>query len=362
MRSMPFVAAALLAAGMGSAHADEEEPPEEGSSEPLTFAGRVFTRVTAMSVDGAPWTGEVALDSARLAANYIWKEQVRAKVSIEAANGPEVKDAFVDLKLCECFSVRAGHFKVPISSLEQASAWTLPMIDRGVVAEVLEDGVTLTGRRDSVQGTWRPTLETRVVMALSQSRSTDGEDPAQFLSEGGGVAAAVRAERDVVEGVRLGVVGANREIIDGSTARRYWAGGLDVEIERTIGGRALRVWADLLAGQSHLGTLLAGTERSTFVTAQALAAYRFGGGGKKKHRPYVEPFVFGAFFNPSVDAKRDDLSEVAGGVAAGRWRLWRGQAQLSFVTAKGLQPSGIGGALVSIPDAIKVTFQLGAAF
>lgn len=366
MRKLAISLATLVVAHTGSAHADEEEAPKEKEArgdtgvEPLSIAGRVFTRFTAASVDSAPWIGALALDSARIAVNYTWKDRMRTKVSLEAANGPEVKDAFIEIAASGCLSIRAGHFKLPISSLEQASAWTLPTIDRGVVADILEDGVTLTGRRDGVQATWSPTDRSRFVAALSQSMSTDGLDPAQALSEGGGVAAAVRAEHELVDGVRAGVVGVNREILDGSTARRYWAGGADLELDRAIGGRGLRVWADVLAGQSHLGTLLAGTERSTFVTAQGAAGVRFG--GKKKNKKYLEPFVLGSYFNPSIDKKRDDLSEVIAGVAAGKWKRWRGQGQVSVVTARGLQPSGIGGANVSIPDAISVTFQLGAAF
>lgn len=359
MRTMPFVAAAMtIAAGTGKVYAEEEEAPKE--NEPLSFAGRVFTRFTATSVDSAAWTGAFALDSARFAVNYIWKERVRTKVAIEVANGPEVKDAFIDIAASGCLNLRAGYFKVPISSLEQASAWALPTIDRGVVATVLEDGVTLTGRRSGVQAVWSPSERSRVVASLSQSMSTAGLESPQALSEGGGIAVAVRGEHDLADGVRIGVVGSNREILDGSTARRYWAGGADLELDRSLGGRGLRVWSDVLVGQSHLGALVAGTERTTFVTAQTAVGLRFG--GKKKNKKYVEPFVLGAYFNPSIDKKRDDLSEVIAGVAAGKWKRWRGQAQLSVVAARGLQPAGIGGAMVSIPDAITATFQLGSAF
>ena len=42
MRSMPFLVAAMLAAAAGNVHAEEEEAPKD--KEPLSFAGRVFTR------------------------------------------------------------------------------------------------------------------------------------------------------------------------------------------------------------------------------------------------------------------------------------------------------------------------------
>jgi hypothetical protein len=351
MRTMPFVAAAtLLAAGVGDVHADEEDAPKEG--EPLSFAGRVFTRFTASSIEGEPWEGEVALDSARIAVNYIWKEKVRTKVAIEAAGGVEVKDAFVDLLAGHGVSVRAGFFKVPISSVENASAWTLPTIDRGVVADILSEGITLTGRRDALQATWAAGERgPRVIAALSQSMSTDDLDPARALADGGGLAATVRLEQDFCPEIRVGLVGSTRETIDGATVDRYWAGGADVELDLEDAGLGLRLWGDVLAGDSHFGT---------FTSAQVAAGWRFG--GKKKNKKYVEPFALAAYFNPSIDRKRDDVAEVAAGVAAGRWKRWRGQGQVSYVNAKGFRPAGLGGELVDVNDALSVTLQLGAAF
>ncbi|HUQ08531.1 MAG TPA: hypothetical protein VM261_38835 [Kofleriaceae bacterium] len=351
MRTLPYVAAAILvAAGAGDVHADEEDAPKE--DEPLSFAGRVFTRFTATTIDSEPWEGELALDSARLAVNYVWKEKVRTKVAVEAAGGVSVKDAFVDLKLGDGLSLRAGHFKIPISSLEQASAWTLPTIDRGVVADVLSEGITLTGRRDAVQLTWEGGERgPRVMVAASQSMSTDDLDPARSLSDGGGVAATLRVEQAFCPGIRVGVVGSNRETIDGATVDRFWAGGADVEVDLEDAGLGLRLWADALVGESHLGT---------FATAQVAGGWRFG--GRKKNKKYVEPYLLGSFYNPSIDRKRDDVSEIIAGVAAGRWKRWRGQGQFSYVNAKGFRPAGLGGALVDVNDALTVTLQLGAAF
>lgn len=360
MRPMPFVAAAMiLAAGAGSARADEEEAPKD--DEPLSFAGRVFSRFTAASVESEPWQGELTLDSARVAVNYVWKEKLRVKVAIEAARGGDIKDAFVDVKAAPGVFVRAGHFKLPVSALENASAWTLPTIERGVVAKVLEDGITLTGRRDAVQVTWQtPDDGPRVIAAVSQSRATDGTDPARALVDGAGVAAALRVEHDLCPDIRVGLVASNRETIDGSRVARHWAGGADLELDLKDAGLGLRLWADVLVGQSHLGAAAAGRERTTFVATQAAAGWRFG--GAKKNKPYLEPYVLGGFLNPSVDRKRDDVTEVIGGVAAGRWKKWRGQGQLSVVNARGLRPAGLGGALVDINDAVTLSVQLGAAF
>ncbi len=356
-----LVAATILAAGWTSAHAEEEEAPDKDSKEPLSFAGRVFVRAVAQSIESELWEGELLLDSARLAVNYDWKQKARVKVSIEAAGGVEVKDAFIELAVAKHLTVQAGRFKLPLSALEQASAWTLPTIDRGAVADVLGDGVTLTGRRDGIQATWaKGERGPRVMVALSQSLSTDGLDPARAISDGAGVAATVRAEQDFCPDIRVGLFASNREVIDGSTARRYWAGGADLEVDLAEVKRGLRLWADVIGGQSHLGAAAAGRERTTFVAAQAAAGWRLG--GKKKNKKYVEPFALASYFNPSVDRKGDDIAEVAGGVAGGMWKRWRTQAQVSVVNARGLRPAGLGGALVDVNDAVTITVQLGAAF
>ncbi len=354
-----FVVAALVAAGAGTAHAEEEEGPK--GKQPLSVAGRVFARGAASSIEGEPWFGELSLDSARVAVNYTWKEKTRVKVSVDAAGSVDVKDAFVELAAGGGVTVRAGRFKLPISALEQASAWTLPTIDRGAVADVLADGVALTGRRDGVQATWAAAGRgPRVIAALSQSTTTAGDDPARALADGAGVAATVRGELDACPGIRLGVFGSNREVIDGSTARRYWAGGVDAEADLDDAGFGLRLWADLVVGESHLGALALGEDATGFVAAQLAGGWRFG--GAKKNKPYIEPFVLGAFLNPSWQRKRDDVTEVIAGVAAGRWKRWRGQGQLSVINARGLRPAGLGGALVDVNDTITATLQLGAAF
>ncbi|MBE7453665.1 MAG: hypothetical protein HS111_33825 [Kofleriaceae bacterium] len=342
----------------------EEEGPS--GSEPLSIAGRVFARAVASSVESEPWRGEVQLDSARLGVNYRWKDRVRTKVSFEAAGGEvEVRDAFVEVAASRCVRVRAGRFKLPVSAVELASAWQLPTIDRGQVAEVLEDGLTLTGRRDAVQVRWEPVARARVTVAVSQSVSTAGADPSRPLADGAGLAATVRGELDVVAGVRVGAVASTREVIDGATARRYPAAALDLELDlddAKVRGlaRGLRLWADVVVGQSHLGAVTAGRERTSFVATHAAAGWR--AGGRKKGKPYVEPYILGGLINPSLARKRDDVSEVIAGVAAGRWKRWRAQAQLSVVTARGLRPAGLRGAQRDLDDELRATVQLGAAF
>lgn len=347
MRTHVVLLATLVVVQVRSARAEDEEEAPKGK-EPLSIAGRVFTRFTAASIESSPWTGELALDSARVGINYVWKEKLRTKVSLEAANGPEVKDAFVELDAGRGVTVRGGHFKLPVSAIEQASAWTLPTIDRGVVADILADGMALTGRRDAAQVAWSCTCMT-VTAIVSQSMTTLGLDPARAVADGAGIAATLRVERAFAYGVKAAVFGSNREVVHNMTlVDRYWAGGADAEIDF----EPLRLWADALVAEGPFGTS---------VAAQLLGGWRFG--GKKKNKTYVEPFVLGAMFNPSIEKKGDQVIETALGVAGGRWKRWRAQAQLAVVDADIVnQPADLGGDLIAIPKAVTFGVQLGAAF
>jgi hypothetical protein len=320
----------------------------------------VFVRATAADTDLAPATGELSLDSARLAASYRWKDRMRVKLSLEAAGKVAVRDAFVALDAGGGARVSAGRFKLPITALERASAWTLPTIDRGAVAEVLEDGVGLTGRRDGVGVTWRPSgYAARLEVVASQSVATSGEDPARPLEDGAGVAAAVRGAVAVTPGVTVGAGASNREVNFVAGVGRYWAGALDLEVDLAARGLGLRVWGDLVVGQSHLGADTI-DEATTFVAAQLVAGWRLGGADKGKR--YVEPYVLGAILNPELGDGRDDLTDVTVGVAAGRWKRWRGHAQLSVVNVKAERPAGLAGFGADVDDRVAATVQLGAVF
>lgn len=379
MRRTVSIMVALAVAAPAGVRADEEdlddvaddkgEKADQGKGDdqtaaappPVTLGGRVFARAEASETDLVPWTGELSLASARLGASYRWKDRLRVKVALEAAGGASVRDAFVETWPGGGVAVRAGRFKGLASVIERESAWTLPTIGRGAIAEVLEDGITLSGRRDGLQVAWAPAGgEVRMLAVLSQSMSTTGEAPARPLSDGGGVAAALRGEVALCPGLRLGVVGSNREVNYVNDVRRYWAGAVDAEVDLRDAGLGLRLWADVVVGESHLGATTAGDPVTGFVAGQLIAGWRFG--GAKKGKPYVEPYLLGAYLNPSWQVRRDDVTDAVVGVAAGRWKRWRGQAQLSVVNARARRPGGLAGVGVDLDDRVTASLQLGAAF
>lgn len=338
-----------------------EVPPASASrAGELTFGGRVFVRATASDTDDTPWTGELALASVRLGARYRWKKKLRAKVVLEAAGKVSVRDALLTLDGPRGLEVTIGRFKGPVSAIERASAWILPSIDRGAVAEVLEDGLSLTGRRDGVELRWQRKKRGPAVLAtVSQSVATTGDASARPLSDGAGLSAALRGELALGPTLRLGAVVSSREVNYVSDVGRYWAAGLDAELDLGERGLGLRAWIDVLAGQSHLAA--AGPDDPTsFFVSQAIAGYKLG--GAKRGQRYLEPYALGAYLNPDLAHRTDHVLDTSVGVAGGLWQRWRLQLQGSRVATWSRRPAGLLGFGADLNDRVVVSLQVSAAF
>lgn len=326
--------------------------------------GRLFTRAQAFSESSptgvaAPWQSDLGVESARLSVDYQWREQLRAQVEYEAAkNG--LRDAFVQLELGSGLRLQAGRFKLPIGTVEQTSAWTLPTIERGMTADILDDGILVTGRRSAValrwrgEGAGRPSFE---IAAAQLVRVADG-DRDGLVRDGGNLAVVARAEVRPCAMYTFAIAGSNRAVDYVTGVERYWTGSLEAEVDLADAGHGLRLWGDAMIGESHLA-FRDGAPRTTFAAGHLIAGYRLGGADRNK--PYVEPYVGGGWFNPRIDRKRDDVSELVVGLGGGRWKRWRAHAQVAYQNAKSARPVQLLGDR-DVNDRITVTAQLEAAF
>jgi len=112
--------------------------------------GRVFARVSADERE--QYARSLSLASARvgLAASL---PHVEAEVTADLSSKSLLKDAFVrvaDGK--KQLRLYGGQFKAPFLARELESAWRLPVIRRGLVADYLEDTHNLGGRRLGLMG------------------------------------------------------------------------------------------------------------------------------------------------------------------------------------------------------------------
>lgn len=302
-----------------------ELPLRLGSVE---VGGRLSLREVLVKPQVGDWAGELALGTARVEFTYRWKKRVRAVVELDAQDiqtgSSSLKDAFVWLKASKAVSFRAGHFKVPLSLIELESGARLPLVRRGLLRDVLDDALGLSGRRYGAQLEWKCagcSQDLRLRVGAWQAR--DLEDDVS-ISKGLGLTPALRGTWGTGN-LEVGLSALYQP--EGASEfgdRNGWTAGLDVHHELPLGPSALRAWAEVLIGKASALT----TPEGRFLTGRLLAAWRMG--GALRGEAYVEPFLMASALEPDLERDNDWLWEGVGGLNAGQWRLWRLQTQFEL--------------------------------
>ena len=111
-----------------------------------------------------------------------------AQVEVDVAEGIELLDAWM-LARNENLSVRAGKFKMPFSAIEMESSFTLPMVRRGLVHDILVDELEVAGRRPGVafgarsRGDFRPSLVLGAFQGSVLTHEDPGDRDVELMSE-----------------------------------------------------------------------------------------------------------------------------------------------------------------------------------
>lgn len=284
----------------------------------VVVGGRVDVRETLEHPQGGIWAGELTIPAARLELSYRWKKRLRAVVEFDVRG--EIKDAFVWLKIGKGFSTRAGRFKVPLSLVELESATRLPVARRGLLRDVLNDALGLTGRSAGAQLEWKCSQCTQQLKVQAGVWQTSDPDNKVALERGLGLIPAIRGSYELGS-VELGASALYQP--KGSSPggdESSWIAGVDARHTLSLSTGALRTWAEAMTGRS---ALIGGT--GNILLGRAVSAWRLGGtaGGL----PYVEPFLMLSAMDPDLDSPDDLLWEGALGLNAGQWQRWRIQAQ-----------------------------------
>lgn len=112
--------------------------------------GRVFARVSADEREQYARSLSIASARVGLAASL---PHVEAEVTADLSSKSLLKDAFVRVAdEQKRLRLYGGQFKAPFLARELESAWRLPLIRRGLVADYLEDTHNLGGRRLGLMG------------------------------------------------------------------------------------------------------------------------------------------------------------------------------------------------------------------
>jgi hypothetical protein len=169
-----------------TAKAEDEETKEKGLQ--VRPFGRVFARVSADERE--EYARALSIPSARvgLAASL---PHLEAEVSADLSSKSLLKDAFVRVADGQKrLRLYGGQFKAPFLARELESAWGLPVIRRGLVANYLVDTHNLGGRRlglmgeVSVKEAWRLKVSGGVFQGAKNEElgTRTGEDAALRVS------------------------------------------------------------------------------------------------------------------------------------------------------------------------------------
>lgn len=345
----------------------------------LQLKGRVFAlaelshrRETVVGTSGALEEQDrnaldLSLASARIGFEY--HSPVRwlsLELELELAGRPEVKDAYV--LAGKRFFFKAGQFKVPTAALELESPWTLPLVRRGLVHDLLTDWLDVAGRRPGMavgyrgKGGVKPRLTLGAFQGTSLSEVTPGDRDVELI-DGAALDAqslAARAELSL-----LGVdVGAWYEHRVGSKEvgefEHYETFGLDATIDHELANGGLRCWVDGALGESfYVAQDKPDADTNPlFASARALVGYRFG--GVALGDPYLEPFGHFALLDPDLEVVDDFVTEAAVGVNAGFWDRARLTLQGEMTNGQRNLPRGF--LEGQEPDRLSLLLQAGARF
>jgi hypothetical protein len=339
--------------------------------------GRVFARAAyahearvTVQPDGSIEEGKGAIDlsvpTARIGFDYDAPVRgVTAQLEIELTGRPDLRDAWVRYRNDDIM-LKAGQSKMPFSVIEMDSILTLPLAERGLISDLMEDGLQIAGRRPgfvfalrgkevlpeitvgAFQGSELVQIDTERELDLIERADTDAQS---FVA---------RVDVDVWDVT----IGANYEHRVGAPAvlqrDYYWTAGIDAKLDTLFDDGGLRIWLEGIAGASffeHSDKLEDGDD-ATFVVARGIAAYRFGGVEERKF--YVEPYAMVAVLEPDADVVDDMVWEEAFGVNVGFWKVVRVGLEGQVRRAQRNFPEGY---LLGVdPDSTTGLVQVGLGF
>ncbi len=336
------------------------------------FLGRAFQ-------DRAEGETESDLGADNVRFEIRWRPRPRLRAVLEwdhdemiardfALREVSLKDAFLELRPGR-FRIRVGQFKSPLSPVELASRWDLPVSDRGLLSDLLRFSFGVAGRRPGLELRWRKKGgPIAVTMATQRATSTRGDriGDESFNNVAPDWGALATTARVVWEGKRTGLGGVfnlrTAEPLPDEGYAHLWTAGADVSW-RGKGPDRPRVWAEGYVGSSWQDSNAFDGRAATFLAGRVLGAWNVR--LQKLRSLYLEPFLGAALIEPDRTVREDLVWEASGGLcltALGHLRLVlevqrRGVAR-NAPPSLGLAPAGG----PPMRSRTRLIAQIGAAF
>lgn len=275
----------------------------------------VFTRLRGVRADGGTWATDASLTRARLKLDLRLGKWLRANLEPEFRNlvspsaepsssNVDLADIFLELRPWAPLRLRVGQMKVPFGAFERPGRWELPIINRGLVSQVLDRSpIDFVGRRFGLETRLRvkslplsPELE---VGAYGDLEGPPNEDFGFDLN------------LRLLRGGRLHLSGMSTRTAGGVDGRGY-AGGAAFHYDR----KAIFAIVEVLLGRS-VGLLpnpARAGELSTFLAVRGLLGYTF----ELSRTLELQPYLAAELLDPNASTTDDLGAGLRGGLNL-RW-------------------------------------------
>ena|GEM_PF-5853265 len=302
--------------------------PDKGKNDKLDIDGRLFVRDSLTRADtGGTWFNELAVSSARVQARYRPADGVRTQIELEFADKrAELKDVFMRYQRGSV-RVQVGRFKRPISVMALESAWRLPVVERGVVTEKLDNaaGVSVptpfAGRSEGISARYRTELnKTRLtITAAAMNSKLPGDFDRTNLFRDGYLRAEVRPVKWLELAAGGGYVARTNQV--GGAIDQVFVSSADVFVKR----KWLRAWAELFYGRSPFFVFPRSVAVGHVKAARLLVAPRLY--RSKRALRWLDVFAQVDAIDLSSRLDNDWAWEAGGGISARLEHRWRLQVQ-----------------------------------
>jgi hypothetical protein len=221
----------------------------------LARAAYEETTVSSAGVETASERLRLTTPSARAGLKYQFLPWLSLVAEAELTDRQPIRDAFVQART-KRIRARAGQFKMPLSAITLESPWVLPVARRGLIQELLEDRLSVVGRRpgflSSVKrgGSLDPELSLSAFQGAFLTGDADDTDVEPL--ETGVDAQNLVARFSVTPGGQELALFTARVSTSGFQGQRrhFWASGADATLDEPLGLTGLRAWLESIVGRT----------------------------------------------------------------------------------------------------------------